>query len=207
MAPAPAPMMDGPPPLPKASDALALTNSTLNQLQVGRQEGRLTHCTTSVQRRTRICLLSHAWRGPRAYFFAAVASQSAANIATGQMGWYVSRLVAAQQKPSCLITVSWSPHCHARGMPDMCIRELLPMQTLGTYQSDHVTPPMGVMKLLNSSSYQQALGGNPYYAPESFQYTLPDIFFQLDALGLPSTLSTHHYALLHWLMSLRCQRH
>ena len=38
MAPAPAPM-DGPPPLPKASDALALTNSTLNQLQV--------HCMAS----------------------------------------------------------------------------------------------------------------------------------------------------------------
>ena len=33
VAPAPAPMA-GPPALPKASDALALTNSTLNQLQV-----------------------------------------------------------------------------------------------------------------------------------------------------------------------------
>ena len=32
MAPAPAPVA-GPPPLPKASDALALTNSSLNQLQ------------------------------------------------------------------------------------------------------------------------------------------------------------------------------
>ena len=42
MAPAPAPMMDGPPALPKASDALALTNSTLNQLQVGEPRGLLT---------------------------------------------------------------------------------------------------------------------------------------------------------------------
>jgi hypothetical protein len=33
IAPAPAPVT-GPPTLPKASDALALTNSTLNQLQV-----------------------------------------------------------------------------------------------------------------------------------------------------------------------------
>ena len=33
MAPAPPPVA-GPPPLPKASDALALTNSSLNQLQV-----------------------------------------------------------------------------------------------------------------------------------------------------------------------------
>lgn len=59
------------------------------------------------------------------------------------------------------------------------------MQTLGTYQSDHVTPPAAVLKLLNSSGYQQALGSNPYYAPQSFQYTLPDIFFQLDSLGPP----------------------
>ena len=44
MAPAPAPMMDGPPPLPKASDALALTNSTLNQLQVTRLLALLMHC-------------------------------------------------------------------------------------------------------------------------------------------------------------------
>lgn len=58
------------------------------------------------------------------------------------------------------------------------------MQTLGTYQSDHVAPPAGVLALLNSSSYQQALGSNPSYAPSAFQYTLPDIFFQLDSLGL-----------------------
>ena len=44
MAPAPAPMMDGPPPLPKASDALALTNSTLNQLQVTRLHSLLKQC-------------------------------------------------------------------------------------------------------------------------------------------------------------------
>ena len=57
------------------------------------------------------------------------------------------------------------------------------LQTLGTYQSDHVAPPSAVLQLLNGSGYQQALGQNPYYAPQSFQYTLPDIFFQLDALG------------------------
>lgn len=60
------------------------------------------------------------------------------------------------------------------------------LQTLGTYQSDHVTPPAGIIELLNGSTYQQALGGNPYYAPQSFQYTLPDIFFQLDSLGAHS---------------------
>ena len=65
------------------------------------------------------------------------------------------------------------------------VRVSLLMQTLGTYQSDHVAPLAGVLKLLNSSSYQNVLGSNPYYAPESFQYTLPDIFFQLDALGPP----------------------
>ena len=48
-----------------------------------------------------------------------------------------------------------------------------------------MAPPSGVLTLLNSSGYQQALGSNPHYAPQSFQYTLPDIFFQLDALGLP----------------------
>ncbi|CAK0785458.1 hypothetical protein CVIRNUC_008667 [Coccomyxa viridis] len=58
------------------------------------------------------------------------------------------------------------------------------LQTLGTYQSDHVAPPSAVLQLLNGSGYQQALGQNPYYAPQSFQYTLPDIFFQLDALGI-----------------------
>ena len=63
------------------------------------------------------------------------------------------------------------------------LRESLCLQTLGTYQSDHVAPPSAVLQLLNGSAYQQALGQNPYYAPQSFQYTLPDIFFQLDALG------------------------
>ena len=46
-----------------------------------------------------------------------------------------------------------------------------------------MAPPSAVLQLLNGSGYQQALGQNPYYAPQSFQYTLPDIFFQLDALG------------------------
>jgi hypothetical protein len=59
------------------------------------------------------------------------------------------------------------------------------VQTLGTYQSDHVTPPAGIIQLLNGSTYQQALGSNPRYAPQSLQYTLPDIFFQLDSLGAP----------------------
>ena len=63
------------------------------------------------------------------------------------------------------------------------LRDSLGLQTLGTYQSDHVAPPSAVLQLLNGSGYQQALGQNPYYAPQSFQYTLPDIFFQLDALG------------------------
>ena len=61
--------------------------------------------------------------------------------------------------------------------------DFIVLQTLGTYQSDHVAPPSAVLQLLNDSGYQQALGQNPYYAPQSFQYTLPDIFFQLDALG------------------------
>ena len=63
------------------------------------------------------------------------------------------------------------------------LRKALCLQTLGTYQSDHVAPPAAITQLLNGSGYQQALGQNPYYAPQSFQYTLPDIFFQLDALG------------------------
>ena len=46
-----------------------------------------------------------------------------------------------------------------------------------------MAPPSAIMQLLNGSGYQQALGQNPYYAPQSFQYTLPDIFFQLDSLG------------------------
>ena len=60
----------------------------------------------------------------------------------------------------------------------------LSLQTLGTYQSDHVSPPAGIIQLLNGSTYQQALGSNLGYAPQSFQYTLPDIFFQLDSLGV-----------------------
>ncbi|EIE19750.1 hypothetical protein COCSUDRAFT_54604 [Coccomyxa subellipsoidea C-169] len=58
------------------------------------------------------------------------------------------------------------------------------LQTLGTYQSDHVAPPAAVVQLLNGSTYQSALGGNPAYAPEAFQFTHPDIFFQLDSLGI-----------------------
>ena len=58
-----------------------------------------------------------------------------------------------------------------------------PHQALGTYQSDHVAPPHAVAALLNGSAYQQALGTNPRYAPASLQYTLPDIFFQLENLG------------------------
>ena len=57
------------------------------------------------------------------------------------------------------------------------------MQTLGTYQSDHVAPPAAVVQLLNGSTYQTALGSNPAYAPEAFQFTHPDLFFQLDSLG------------------------
>ena len=36
-----------------------------------------------------------------------------------------------------------------------------------------MAPPSAVLQLLNGSGYQQALGQNPYYAPQSFQYTLP----------------------------------
>jgi hypothetical protein len=57
------------------------------------------------------------------------------------------------------------------------------VQTLGTYQSDHVAPPAEVQQLLGSSSWQAALGSNPYFVPQSFQFTHPDIFFQLDNLG------------------------
>lgn len=57
------------------------------------------------------------------------------------------------------------------------------LQTLGTYQSDHVAPPAAVVQLLNGSTYQTALGNNPAYAPQAFQFTHPDIFFQLDSLG------------------------
>lgn len=67
------------------------------------------------------------------------------------------------------------------------------MQTLGTYQSDHVTPPSAILTLLNGSTYQQALGNNPHYAPQSFQYTLPDIFFQLNSLGV--SLELHYLSL------------
>ncbi|BDA46800.1 hypothetical protein COCOBI_09-2530 [Coccomyxa sp. Obi] len=58
------------------------------------------------------------------------------------------------------------------------------LQTLGTYQSDHVAPPAAVVQLLNGSTYQTALGENAAYAPQAFQFTLPDIFFQLDNLGI-----------------------
>ncbi|KAK9919117.1 hypothetical protein WJX75_009510 [Coccomyxa subellipsoidea] len=58
------------------------------------------------------------------------------------------------------------------------------LQTLGTYQSDHVSPPAAVVQLLNGSTYQTALGNNPAYAPQAFQFTHPDIFFQLDSLGI-----------------------
>lgn len=62
------------------------------------------------------------------------------------------------------------------------------MQTLGTYQSDHVAPPKAVVQLLNTSTYQTALGANPAYAPQAFQFTHPDLFFQLDSLGATPTL-------------------
>ena len=67
------------------------------------------------------------------------------------------------------------------------------MQTLGTYQSDHVAPPAAVVQLLNGSTYQTALGANAAYAPQAFQFTLPDIFFQLDNLGEQSCNLTHAY--------------
>ena len=65
----------------------------------------------------------------------------------------------------------------------LTVKLLAPLQTLGTYQSDHVAPPGKVLALLNTSDYQNALGSNAAYAPGAFQFTLPDLFFQLDNLG------------------------
>ena len=46
-----------------------------------------------------------------------------------------------------------------------------------------MAPPGGILTLLNTSAYQNALGSNAAYAPSAFQFTLPDLFFQLDNLG------------------------